>query len=184
MRRRAFLTAAAAAAALPAAAVAARRPRGEVGILQAALELELLATYVYDAGIKSGQLDEALVAIVEGLREHERQHAEAVGASLEALGGARPKGPESPAEADAILERRGATGRLTGATTRRRYLELVHELELLQVAGYVAAAGDLEDVRLIQTTASILTAQGAHLAAIRGLLGREPVPAALEDGRA
>lgn len=184
MRRRAFLTAAAATAALPAAALAARRPRGEVAILHDALELELLAAYVYDAGVKSGLLDEELVGIVAALRDHERQHADAVGASLEALGGARPKAPETPEEADAILARRAATGRLAGVSTREGFLELAHELEMLQVAGYVTAAGDLDDVRLIQTTASIATAEGAHLVVLRGLLGRDPVPAPFETGSA
>ena len=183
MRRRAFLAAAAVTAAAPAAALGARKPRGEVGILHEALELELLAVYVYDAGIKSGLLDEELVATIGGLREHEQQHAEAVGASLEALGGARPAAPATPADVDAVLTRRKATGRLAGVATREDFLELAHEIELLQVAGYVAAAGGLEDVRLFQTTASIAAAQGAHLVVLRDLLGEELVPAALETGR-
>ena len=184
MRRRAFLATAAVAAAAPAAALAAREPRGEVGILQDALELELLAVYVYDAGIKSGLLDPSLVATIGGLREHEQQHADAIGASLEALGGGRPPAPKTPEDADAVLTRRGAAGRLTAVSTRDDFFALAHEVEMLQVAGYVQAAGDLGDVRLIQTTASIAAAQGAHLVVLRDLLGRELVPVALETGRA
>lgn len=183
MRRRAFLAAAAAAAAAPSAALAKREPKGEVGILQAALELEQLAVYVYDAGIKSGLLDAALVGAVSRLRVHEQHHADAVAASLEALGGAKPRPPRTPQEADALLERAGAAGRLTGVRTRDGFFELAHEVELLQVALYTDAAGGLEDVRLIQTTASILAAQGAHLVVIRAQLGREPVPTPLESGR-
>ena len=183
MRRRAFLGTAAVALAAPAAAFGTRTPRGEVGILQDALELELLAVYVYDAGIRSGLLDEALLAKVTQLRDHEQEHAGAIGSSLEALGGARPVAPATPEQADALLERLGTAGRLTAVATRDDFFALAEEVELRQVAAYGAAVGDLEDVRLIQTAASILAAQGAHLVVIRGLLGRQPVPTALETGR-
>jgi hypothetical protein len=182
MRRRTFLAAAAATAALPATARAAREPRGEVGILQDALALELLAVYVYDAGIKSGLLDEATLAVVGELREHEQQHADAIGASLEALGGGRPLAPKDPADADAQLATRKAAGRLLEVKTREDFFGLAHEVELLQVGAYVRAAGELGDVRLIQTTASIAAAQGTHLVVLRALLGDERVPVAFERG--
>lgn len=181
MRRRTFIAAAAAPVAVPAAALAAREPRGEVAILHDALELELLAVYVYDAAIKSGLIDARLLATIGTLREHEQQHADAIGASLEALGGALPAKPNAPEDADAILARRKATGRLESVTTREELLELAHEVEMLQVHAYVQAAGDVGDVRLMQTAASIAAAEGAHLVVLRGLLDREPVPAALES---
>ena len=184
MRRRAFLAAAAVTAAAPAAALGARQPRGEVAILHDALEFEQLAVYVYDAGIKSGLLDEELLAVFGSLREHEQQHAEAIAASLEALGGAAPAAPRTPEDADAILTRRKAAGRLTAVASRDDLFALAHEVEMLQVGAYVEAAGDLGDVRLMQTAASIAAAEGAHLVVLRGLLGREPVPAALERGPA
>ena len=183
MIRRTFIAATAAAAAMPATALAAREPRGEVGILQDALQLELLAVYVYDAGIKSGLLDEAALAIIGELREHEQQHADAIGASLEALGGGRPLAPKDPADADRLLAEHKAAGRLLEVKTPADLYGLAHEIELLQVAGYVRAAGDLGDVRLIQTTASIAAAQGAHLVVLRRLLDDELVPAPLENGR-
>jgi hypothetical protein len=180
--RRSFLAAAAVTAAAPAAALAGRKPRGEVGILRDALELELLAVYVYDAGIKSGLLDTELLATIGNLRDHEQQHVEAIGASLEALGGARPLAPKDPVDADGYLSDRKAVRRLTEVETREDFFGLAHEIELLQVKAYVAAAGDLEDVRLIQTTASIAAAQGAHLVVLRGLMDDEPVPSPLEAG--
>ena len=171
MIRRTFLAGAAVAAAAPSVALGARQPRGEVGILRDALELEQLAVYVYDAGITSGLLDEDLVAAVGALREHEQQHADAIGASLEALGGTRTLPPDSPEAADAQLERRKATGRLQAVDGREAFFALVEEIEALQVAAYVAAAGDLEDVRLIQTVGSIAAAEGAHAVVVRGLAG-------------
>ena len=137
---------------------------------------------MYDAAITSGLLDESFAAVVQPLRDHEQAHAEAIGASLEALGGARPKAPTTPAEADGRLESLEIPGRLTAVASREDLFALLLALEERQVAGYVAAAGNLEDVRLIQTCASIATAQGAHLVVIRRLLEREPVPAALESG--
>lgn len=183
MRRRAFLATATAVLAAPPAALAVRQPKGEVGILTAALELEQLTAYAYDAGVASGLLDARLVATVQALRDHEQAHAEAVSALLEALGGARPKPPATPEEADAMLERLELQGRLTAVASRDDLFALLHELEERQVAGYVAAAGNLEDVRLIQTSATIAAAQGAHLVVIRGVLDRDPVPAALESAR-
>jgi hypothetical protein len=183
MRRRTLLAGGVAALAAPGVAAAARKPRGEVAILRAALELEKLAVFVYDAGLQSGVPGASLAPTVAGLRDHERQHVDAIASSLEALGSVRPGAPRTVQDADAQLERLGARGRLAQATSREAFLELAEEVELLQVGGYVAAAGGIDDVRLIQTCASILAAQGAHLVVIRRALGREEVPTPLERGR-
>jgi hypothetical protein len=184
VRRRTFLAGSALALAAPGAAVAAPRTAGEAGVLAAAVELEQLASYVYDAGVKSALLDEDGVAAIGGMREQEQEHADALAALLEALGGPRPKPPATPEDADAALERLGIDGRLTGVRTQAAFLALAEEIELREIGLYVGAVSRLGDVRLIQTVASILGAEGAHLVVIRRALGRAPVPVAVESGRA
>jgi hypothetical protein len=180
--RRAFIGAAAVTLAAPRLALAESEAQGEAGILRAAVELEQLVEYVYDAGVKSGLLDGELAAAMQTLRDQEQQHADALATSLGALGSPRPPAPRTLADADAALERLGVTTRLTQTTTAPAFLALAEELELREVGLYVAAVGDLEDVRLIQTCASILGAEGAHLVVIRRALGREPLPKAVETG--
>ncbi len=172
MRRRTFVAGAALAVAGPRPAFAADNA-DQAGVLRAAVELEQLAAFVYSTRPRE----------FEALAAHEQEHAEALASHLEALGSPRPKALRTAAEADARLERLGATGRLATAGSTQRFLELALELELRQVAAYTLAAGELEDVRLIQTTASILAAEGTHLVVIRAALGRAQVPNPLETGR-
>lgn len=170
MRRRTFVAAAAGALAAPRVALAAD-PKA-LDILRDAIVVEQLAAFVYSTGPRE----------FEAFGAHEQEHADALASHVEALGSKRPPAPTSAAEADAALDRLGVSGRL--GASGDAFLELALELELLQVAGYVAAAGDLDDVRLIQATASILAAEGAHLVVIREALGRAPLPNPLETGRA
>lgn len=184
MRRRAFLAATAAALAAPRAAAAQRRSsKDEVGVLRGALELEQVAGFVYGAGVAAGLLDRELAAALQNLRGQESEHEAALAASLEALGSAAPAPPASAEQADAALERLRVEGRLGAISTRAAFLALAEELELAEIATYGAAVADLDDVRLIQTCASILGAEGAHLVVIRQALGRAEVPRPLEPGR-
>lgn len=183
MIRRAFIGGAATALAAPRLALAGDA-QGEAGILRAAVELEQLSGFVYDAGLKSGLLDEPTAVAVQGLRDQERQHADALAALLEALGGPRPPAPATAEQADAALERLGTEGRLGAVATAEDFLALAGEVELREVGAYVAAVAGLEDVRLIQTCGSILAAEGAHLVVVRQALGRDPVPKPVETGLA
>lgn len=181
MRRRAFVAGGLLVAAAPRIALA--RAEGDAGVMEAAVELEQLAAYVYDAGVKSGLLDERLAAAIAGLRDHEQQHADAMATSLEALGGGRPPAPATPDQADAALQRAGLGVSLRGLTGATELLELALGLEERQVDLYTRAVAELEDVRLIQTCGSVAAAEGQHLVVIRRALERDPVPSPFETGR-
>lgn len=179
MIRRAFLGATAAALVAPRLALA--DSQGEAGVLTEAVRLEQLNVFVYDAGLKSGLLDEEGAAAFGTLRDHEQQHADALAALLEAIGGPRPKPPTDATAADASL-REWDIGPLTGVRAERELLELADQLEHREVGLYVRAMKDLEDVRLIQTCASILAAEGAHRVVLRDLLEVPLVPDPFDSG--
>lgn len=158
------------------AGVARAEVRGDALVLEAAVRLEQTTVFVYDALLKDGGLEPGLTA----LRDHEQAHADALAAALEALGGPRPEAPTTREEGDAALDELGVPYRLDAKGDAA--LELVLELELRQVALYTRAVGELEDLRLIQTVASVVAAEGQHLVVIREALRRAPIPTPLEPG--
>ena len=58
------------------------------------------------------------------------------------------------------------------------------ELENMVVAAYFDASKKLQQGRLLQMTAQIMSNEGQHLAVLRQALGTDPVPNAFENGKA
>lgn len=54
----------------------------------------------------------------------------------------------------------------------------------MAVAAYYDASKKLQQARLLQTAAQIMSNEGQHLAVLRQALGRNPVPNAFETGKA
>lgn len=179
--RRVFVAGAALALAAPRVALAT--DGGEVGALRTGIELEQLAAYVYDAGVKSGLLDTELATLAGTLRDHEQAHAEALSSALEALGDRPPVAPKTPDEADAALANLGIRPGLRDLAGAPAFFTLALALEQRQAAHYTASMADLGDVRLIQTLGSVLAAEGQHLVVIRMALRRASIPTPLETGR-
>jgi rubrerythrin len=179
--RRAFVAGAAVVLAAP--RVAWAKEGGEVAALTDAIKLEQVAAYVYDAGVKSGLLDAEQAALAGRLRDHEQQHADALAVLLEALGGHPPGAPDTPESADAALTALGVETGLRELRDANAFLALSLELEQRQAAHYTASVAKIGDIRLIQTLASILAAEGQHLVVIRRALERAPIPTPLESGR-
>lgn len=180
--RRAFVAGAALAVVAKRPGTARAEVRGDALVLEAAVRLEQTSVFAYDALLRGGGFDGDLAETLGTLRDHEQAHADALAAALEALGGPRPAAPETGEQADAALEELGIPYGLDA--TGDAALELLLALGLRQVELYTRAAGELEDVRLIQTVASIVAAEGQHLVVIRAALGRATVPTPLEPGGA
>lgn len=181
--RRSVLAAGAAFVLAPAAARAARGElTGDAELLREAVELEQLASAAYVAAAAAGTLAPASAELAETLAGHESQHADVLAVQLEALGGARPAPPAGLPAADALAERLQLQPLSGALESDRSFLRWAHATELRQIGGYVEAARRALDVGLVQTLASILAAEGQHLAAVREALGRAPTGPAFEAG--
>lgn len=180
--RRAFVAGAALAVVAGRPAVARAELREEARIIESALRLEQTAVHAYDAVVRGGAVDEPLALRLGALRDHEQAHADALAAALEALGGRRPPAPADDRQADEALAELGIPFGIEGARDATTALELLLALELRQVEHYTRAVGELEDVRLIQTAASVVAAEGQHLVVIREALRRASIPTPLEPG--
>jgi hypothetical protein len=64
----------------------------------------------------------------------------------------------------------------------RGVLELLHEVERAEIAGYLDAIERLSSGRLRATAASILADQAQHVAVLRAALGQPPIPSAFVGG--
>lgn len=146
---------------------------GDQAVLAAAIRLENTAVAAYDAALRSRRLDSQTTRLVQTLRAHEQEHAQALTVALRERGGAPPAGVER-----GLLP---AAGRLRD---QRAILAFAVELETMAVAAYYDAVGKLGDAKLLQAATSIMASEGQHLAVLRQALGRRPFPEAVETGQA
>lgn len=156
---------------------------GDAAIVASATGLEQIAVFCYQAAIDSGALDKDVTATAELFRDHEQQHADALGAALEQLGGGRPEKPSDVKAVDATLNDLGLTKGLHELESQADIAMFAVELETAAVAAYYDAHQKLQDAKLLQTAASIMANEGQHLVVLRQALRQMPVPKAFETGQ-
>ena len=144
---------------------------GDAGILTAAIGLEQTAVVAYDTAAASGLLDAATTKVAEKFRDQEQEHADALKTALEELGGTAPS-PPKPEDVEG----------LSGLESQADVANFAIELETMAVAAYYDAHQKLEDVKLLQTGASIMANEGQHLVVLRQAVKKDPVPNAFETG--
>jgi hypothetical protein len=91
--------------------------------------------------------------------------------ALEKLDGTPPR-PPTPREIEGLVRLRN----------QDELLRFAIELETMALAAYYDAHQKLQDGRLLQTAASIMSSAGQHLVLLRQALGHNPVPHAFETG--
>jgi rubrerythrin len=150
----------------------------EAGILKAAIGLEEVAVFAYRYAAHSGALDAAFVPVAKLFAEQEEYHRDAMKIALEQLGGGSP--PVAP-------KRSGDTkllAPLAKAKTQAAIANYAIELETTAVGAYYDAHLKLQNPRLLKTCTQIMANEGQHLAVLRALAGKPPVPNAFETGGA
>ena len=145
----------------------------DAAILASAIRLENTAVAAYAAAVNSGVLTPQFRRTAALFGRQEAEHAAALTAALKGLGGTPPAG------ADAKL-----LAPLKRARSQRQVAQFAIELETMAVAAYHDASKKLQQARLLQTAAQIMSNEGQHLAVLRQALGRNPVPNAFETGKA
>jgi hypothetical protein len=168
--RRQALIGAGAALVLPAAARADAEKDRSKASLTAVLRLEQTALVAYEAIANSGLLKDVL----RGFLDQERQHAAQLVSALQGMGAKPPIPPRraSITELDAALHSRAAAARFA------------IELELRTVAAYQQALRDLTDANVMRVSAGAMGADAQQLVVLRQIAGEDPLPRALETGRA
>ena len=151
----------------------AAAPPGDAAIVASAIRLENTAVAAYAAAVNSGVLTPQFRRTAVLFGRQEAAHAAALTAALRGLGGAPPAGT------DAKL-----LSPLKRARSQRQVAQFAIELENMVVAAYFDTSKKLQQGRLLQTTAQIMSNEGQHLAVLRQALGTDPVPNAFENGKA
>lgn len=139
---------------------------GDVRILNTALGAELEAIAAYQVGAESGLLAKDVLAVAVAFQGHHREHAAALAATVQKLGG------------QAVAAKPKYTFPVDKLKSQADVLHFAASLEKGAVSAYLGAVPVLADRTLAQVAASILGDEAMHWAVLRQVLGETPVPAA------
>lgn len=148
-------------------------PERDIELLNGLLEIELEAVVAYSAGIELLEGD-TLREFAELFSEQESEHAEALGARIEDLGGT-PVGSES--------EERGAKRlRIDELKSQEEMLRFAIDLENEAIGAYIGAVPELSTTDLRRTAYEIVANEAQHITVLLGALGETQVPDAFVTG--
>jgi hypothetical protein len=133
---------------------------GDIAILNYALTLEHLEADFYAKVIASGLLKGAEQDFAKRVGDTERQHVEAIAATVKKLGGMPVAAPTSKFP----LENRLAV------------LKLAAVVENLGAAAYLGKAPEIKSPEVLAAALSIHSVEARHAAALNRLLGKNPTP--------
>jgi rubrerythrin len=159
-----------AAGAAASAEVTASAPDGDAGVVRSALQVELLAVYVYQQMLAGGTLGPTAQQLARGILQHELTHARTLKAELARLNTAVPAPPAGVAAADDQLAKLHSSGSLTAVHREIGALDLLYEIEAITLGTYFTALKQLSDPRLMRVATEIMGAEAQHAAALGGLL--------------
>jgi rubrerythrin len=148
----------------------------DADVIAAAVGIEDVAIFAYDAALKSNLLDASTTKLAQLLRSQEQQHRDALNVALRRLGGTAPPPPTSPAANQLLAP-------LTQAKSQQDLLAFAIQVETATVAAYYDAQGQLGAPSLLRATAEIMANEGQHLVLLRQALGQPAVPNAFETGK-
>jgi rubrerythrin len=159
----------------PASATAAitqdeRKKRGQAALV-AALNFEQTAVVAYEAIANSGKLSVRATGLLRMLQDHDNQHAEQLVMALDSQGVKPP-----------IPPRRAAIRGLARVHDDASAVAFAIDLELHAIGAYNQVVRHLADPNLLRTVAGAMGTDGQHLAVLRQLAHRPPVPGAFERG--
>jgi rubrerythrin len=140
----------------------------DVEILNAALDLELMAVAAYRAGIAllAGEVRE----VAKRFLDQEREHAAGLASAIKHAGG-------TPNRAKASYD-------FPRLRTQADVLRFAVDIENTAIAAYIDALPKLGKGDLRATAAAILANEAEHIAVLLGALGMQQVPAAFVVGKA
>ncbi len=159
----------------PTPTATAQAEGGDIEIVNYALTLEHLEADFYDKVINSGLVkDKKLVELAKSIGQNERDHVDALTATVEKLGGTPAEAPKTKFE---DILNAGLKKTLNTAAT----------VENLGAAAYFGQAGKIKDKEILAAALSIHSVEARHAAALNQLVGRGfkgggPLEGSIPDG--
>ena len=133
--------------------------RGDVGILNYALHLELVEVQFYEEVEDSGVVTEKEAAsLIREIGENEREHAETIRQTIERMGGKPAERPKT--KFDTVI-----------AEGERTVLETAATIENLGAAAYLGQAANIQDKDVLAAALSIHTIEARQAAALNEVAG-------------
>jgi hypothetical protein len=137
---------------------------GDVGILNFALTLEYLESTFYEEAKKRAGASGELKSLINLLAEDEKQHVEALTATIKQLKGKPVAEPKFNFD----------------YTNTKGFLKLAQTFEDTGVSAYNGAAPSIKSKEVLGAAGSIVQVEARHAAAIRLQNGAEPAPDAFD----
>jgi len=138
---------------------------GDVDILNFALTLEYLESKFYEEAKSRAKASGELKSLINLLADDEKQHVEALAATIKQLGG------KPVAEPKFDFSYSGTSG----------FLKLAQALEDTGVSAYNGAAPMIKSKEVLAAAGGIVQVEARHAAAIRLQNKEEPAPAAFDE---
>ena len=150
------------------------QPATDLEIVNYALFLEYLEEDFYKQVVASGQLRAEYDSLARRIRQNEHEHAEALEAVVQQLGGSPVPRPDS--RFDPVIE-----------AGEQRILEVAATVENLGAAAYLGQAPRIQNTFILDSALSIHTVEARHAAALNeiagnGFRGGEPLVGSVPDG--
>lgn len=139
----------------------------DLEILNYALTLEYLEAEFYTKGLEGDVLSGRDRELVEPIREHEKEHVEAVTKTITSMGG-------KPASKPKFQFPDGTF------TSKKKFLTTASAFEELGVTAYHGQVPRIQDPDILKAAASIAGVESRHAAIVADLLGGNPFPSPFE----
>jgi Ferritin-like domain len=140
---------------------------GDVDVLNYALALESLEFAYYDQGLKEvSGLDTQLKRLATEIRDNEKEHVDAIKATIKDLGGKAAAAPM--VDFGNVFASKGS------------FLKLANTLEDTGVSAYNGAAPMIMSEDVLAAAGSIVQVEARHAALIRLERGEDPAPLAFD----
>jgi len=166
-----------AALSLGGAGVAAAQGVADLSVVLNGVALEQALSVAYAGIARRARIGSRVRGLLGELADHERQHAAALLALAEKIGGIAPPMPSlSTVEA--------ALPGVRTAVDDRSALSVLETLERAELLGFYSDLAVISDLKLIQLVGAVTCGDAQHLVLVREAAGVDPIPFALETGLA
>jgi ferritin-like protein len=143
--------------------------------MQAAVRLEQTLAVAYGSLSARRTLDAETRDLFALLADHEHQHAAALLALAEYLGGAPPPVPT-------LAQTELALPGISGVRDRASALTFAEGVENAELYGFYTTEQTLQDIKLVELSAAVMCGDAQHLVLIAQARGEDPIPSAFVSG--
>ena len=152
-------------------------PKGDLDILNFALNAEHQAIAAYQVGAESKLLEPAVLKVALAFQKDHEAHAAILQEAIEKLGG-KPVAPKAPLNEPMAKLAAAWNFPVDKLKTQKDVLEFAAGLEIGAAKAYLSVVPKFSNPELAHAAANIEGDEAMHFAVLRNALGEFPVPAA------